>query len=64
MNLPHHSGGGCIGEIDRTPVIGLGPGIFGGELVETPAVDADDNVGGGEETIGGLEAAGVFESVE
>ena len=63
MNLSHHSYGSRIGEIDCSSVIGLGPGILGRELVEAAAVDADDDVGGGEETIGSFEGAGVFESV-
>jgi len=63
VNLPHHGGGGGIGEVNCSTIVGLGPGIFGGELVEAAAVDADDDVGGGEKTVGGFEGAGVFESV-
>jgi len=63
MDLSHHGLSGCIREIDCPSVVGLGPGIFGGELVEAAAVDADDDEGGGKETIGSFEGAGVFESV-
>jgi len=64
VNLSHHGGSRGVGKINCSPVVGLGPGIFGGELVEAAAVDADDDVGGGEERVGGFEGAGVFESVE
>ena len=62
MDLPHHGGGCSIRKIDCPPVVGLSPGIFGRELVEAAAVDADDDEGGGEETVGAFEGAGVFES--
>jgi len=51
VDLPHHSYGGCIGKIDGSTIVGLRPGIFGGELVEAAAVDADHDISVGKETV-------------